>query len=113
MAELDRIFEAHRVQGIDIRVETVQAGEPAVAPIDTPFAKELSRTIRDVTGREPDFELCPGILETRFFSNRGIPGYGYGPGILELSHGPGEYVDLHSLRQCAVVYAITALRLLT
>ncbi len=110
--EIERAFQRHREAGIDIEVEAVQEGEPAVAPIDTPMAMILARTIREITGETPRFELCPGILETRFFTGRGIPGYGYGPGLLEISHGPGEYVDLGAVSQCATVYAISALRLL-
>ncbi|MBZ5497479.1 MAG: ArgE/DapE family deacylase [Acidobacteriia bacterium] len=110
--ELDRVFERHRREGLDIEVEIVQEGEPAVAPAETRLGKILARTVTDVIGIPPAFELCPGILETRFFTNQGIPGYGYGPGVLEISHGPNEYVDLDALRRCTIVYALTAVRLL-
>lgn len=110
--ELNEVFEHHRKKGIDIEVETLQEGEPAVSPPDTPLAEILAQTIADVTGTAPRFELCPGILETRFFSKPGTPGYSYGPGLLEISHGPNEYVELNSLLNCTKVYALTAIRLL-
>ncbi len=110
--ELERIFEQHRNEGIQIEVEVVQEGEPAVAPADAKLGSILAQTVKDITKGAPAFELCPGILETRFFTNRGIPGYGYGPGLLDVSHGPNEYVDISSVLQCATVYAITATRLL-
>ena len=46
-------------------------------------------------------------------TNRDIPGYGYGPGLLEISHGPNEFVDIDALMHCTTVYALTAIRLLT
>ncbi len=68
--------------------------------------------MEEVTGRSARFELCPGVLETRFFCQRGMPGYGYGPGLLAVSHGAEEYVDLHEVFDCTTVYALTAARLL-
>lgn len=111
--ELDEIFEHHRSNGINIDVETLQEGEPAVSPPDAPLARTLSQIIADLTGTRPRFELCPGILETRFFSKPGIPGYSYGPGLLDVSHGPNEYVELKSLLNCTKVYAFAAIRLLS
>jgi succinyl-diaminopimelate desuccinylase len=109
---LIRIFERHRQEGMVIESVVLQEGEPAVASVDAKLADVLAQSIADVTGKMPGFELCPGILETRFFTARGIPGYAYGPGVLEISHGPDEYVELSSLFHCTKVYAITALRML-
>jgi acetylornithine deacetylase/succinyl-diaminopimelate desuccinylase family protein len=111
--ELERVFEQHRNEGMRIEVEVVQEGEPAVAPTDAGLGQVLAQTIKDVCRTAPGFELCPGILETRFFTNRGIPGYGYGPGRLDISHGPDEYVDVDAVFQCATVYALSAARLLS
>ncbi len=110
--ELDRVFQQHRKEGIEIEVTVLQEGEPAVAPADSRLGEILAQTVKDVTGKRPSFELCPGVLETRFFTSRGIPGYSYGPGLLDISHGPDEYVELSSLFRCTTVYALTALRLL-
>jgi acetylornithine deacetylase/succinyl-diaminopimelate desuccinylase family protein len=111
-AELDQVFEKHRKKGINIEVEIVQEGQSAVAPTHTPLGQTLAQTAKDVTGTRPRFELCPGVLETRFFINRGIPAYSYGPGLLEISHGPHEYVDLNAVLNCTAIYALTALRLM-
>jgi succinyl-diaminopimelate desuccinylase len=111
-AELDRVFEKHRKNGINIEVETVQEGNSAVSPTHTPLGEILAQTAKDVTGTQPRFELCPGVLETRFFIDQGIPAYSYGPGLLEVSHGPHEYVDLSAVLHCTAVYALTAVRLI-
>ncbi len=65
-----------------------------------------------MTGRRARFELCPGLLETRFYAARSIPTVAYGPGLLSVSHGPREFVRVRDLAECAAVYALTALRLL-
>ncbi len=111
-AELAEIFEPHRKNGIDIELEILQEGAPSVSPSDTTLAKTLAQAVADVTGSLPRFELCPGILETRFFTGSGTPGYSYGPGLLDVSHGPHEYVEVDSVLNCTKVYALTAARLL-
>jgi succinyl-diaminopimelate desuccinylase len=57
-------------------------------------------------------EMCPGLLETRFYAALGIPAYAYGPGLLSVAHGPNEYVDLRKVRDCAAIYALTAIKML-
>ena len=58
-------------------------------------------------------ELCPGILEIRFYAEKGIPAFAYGPGLLSVAHGPNEFVMRRVLEECAVVYGLAALRLLS
>jgi acetylornithine deacetylase/succinyl-diaminopimelate desuccinylase family protein len=110
--ELNRIFEQHRSEGLNIEVETFQESEACVSPADAGLGRVLAEAVKDVTGTPARFELCPGVLETRFFCHQGIPGYGYGPGLLEVAHGPDEHVDLDALFNCTIVYALTAARLL-
>ena len=56
----------------------------------------------------PRFELCPGVLDTRWYSQLGIPAFAYGGGRLDVSHGPDEYIDEAAMRRCAAVYALFA-----
>ena len=56
--------------------------------------------------------MCPGLLETRFYTQRGVPALAYGPGLLSVSHGPHEFVPVNNIEKCALVYALTAVRLL-
>ena len=66
-----------------------------------------------MTKKTAPFELCPGVLETRHYSGLGIPSLAYGPGLLSVAHGPHEFVSVSRLLQCAEVYALTALKLLS
>src|ERR1700735_3957748 len=63
-------------------------------PAGRSAGEALSRSVRTVTGEPPRFEMCPGLLETRFYAAAGMPAYAYGPGLLSVAHGPTEYVDL-------------------
>ena len=98
--------------GIDLDFEVLQEGESSASSEDSPVARALSDSIVEVQGRPPSFEMCPGLLETRFYARKGIPAYAYGPGLLTVSHGPYEYVETKSILKCAGVYALTAIRLL-
>lgn len=106
------LFERARAGGADFDVEVIQEGCAAATPADDPLAEALRSSIADVTGAAPDFELCPGLLETRFYAERGIPALAYGPGILAVSHGPQEFVKLGRVVDCAKIYALTAGRFL-
>jgi succinyl-diaminopimelate desuccinylase len=74
------------------------------------LGKILSRYIAKVTGTEPAFEMCPGLLETRFYAAQGIRAFAYGPGLLTVSHGPNEFVPIRNI--CAEIYALTAAEML-
>ena len=68
----------------------------------------LARCVEPVEGAAPRFELCPGVLETRWYAQLGIPAFAYGAGRLDVSHGPDEFIDEAAMRRCAAVYALFA-----
>jgi succinyl-diaminopimelate desuccinylase len=107
------VLDAARAGGIELDVEVLQEGRSSGVPEDGPAALALARSIEQVTGQAPRFEMCPGLLETRFYAERGIPAFAYGPGLLTVSHGPNEFVPIDRIVQCAQVYALTAAELLS
>lgn len=106
--EKRRLYEA--LEGFEI--ETLQEEAAAATPVEDPLGMVLSRHVASVTGKEPAFEMCPGLLETRFYAARGIPAYAYGPGLLSVSHGPHEFVPIGNIVRCAEIYALTAASIL-
>jgi succinyl-diaminopimelate desuccinylase len=104
---LDVLEECKR-EGIPLSWQILQEGNAAVSREDAPLATALARNIKAVTGKAAQFEMCPGLLETRFYAAQGIPAYAYGPGLLSVAHGPNEYVDLRRIIDCAAIYALTA-----
>ncbi|MFC1724748.1 M20 family metallopeptidase [candidate division KSB1 bacterium] len=106
-------IEACEKNGIDLEIEMLQEGESAGSPENSPIAHALVKNIKEVTGKKPVFEMCPGLLETRFYAKKGIPAFAYGPGILSVSHGPDEFVKISDIYKCTSIYALTALDVLS
>jgi succinyl-diaminopimelate desuccinylase len=106
--EKRRLHEA--LEGFDI--EVLQEEPAAATSAGDYLGLILSRHTARVTGKEPSFEMCPGLLETRFYAARGIPAFAYGPGLLTVSHGPNEFVPIRNISQCALIYALTAAEVL-
>jgi acetylornithine deacetylase/succinyl-diaminopimelate desuccinylase-like protein len=99
--------------GIPLEWEVLQEGGSAASSEGEALGKALSRGVQAVTGEAASFELCPGLLETRFYAAAGMPAYAYGPGLLSVAHGPNEYVDLRKMIDCAAIYALTAVEVLS
>ena len=102
------LFERLRRDGIDHEVEILQEAPSAGVSKDQPLARTLAHAIESVTGKPAEFEMCPGLLENRFYVQLGIPAFAYGPGLLAVSHGPNEFVPVKNIRDCAAVYALVA-----
>lgn len=110
---LFEVIERARARGLKCTVDVLQEGRSSATSVRTPLARALGASIRGVTGRASPFELCPGVLETRHYAAFGIPALAYGPGLLSVSHGPNEFVSVRRLVECAEVYALAAVRLLS
>jgi succinyl-diaminopimelate desuccinylase len=106
------ILDAARSDGIDLDIRTIQEGRSSTTPRNEALANALSDSVAAVTGDAPAFEMCPGLLETRFYAERGVPALAYGPGLLAVSHGPREFVKISRMVECAKIYALTAARML-
>lgn len=106
------VLEECRAAGVPLRWEVLQEGRSASSGTAEPLAQALASSSKIVTGTAPRFEMCPGLLETRFYAQHGLPAYAYGPGLLSVAHGPNEYVDLRRVTSCSAIYALTALEIL-
>jgi len=111
--KLLEVLERCKREGIPLEWEILQEGSSAACKEGEPLGSALSASIAVVTGQVPRFEMCPGLLEIRFYAAHGIPAYAYGPGLLSVAHGPEEYVDLRKVTDVAAVYALTAQQLLS
>jgi acetylornithine deacetylase/succinyl-diaminopimelate desuccinylase family protein len=111
-ARLIGTLESCRREGIPLEWEVLQEGRSSACREEEPLGIALARSVRAVTGEGPRFEMCPGLLEIRFYAARGVPAYAYGPGLLSVAHGPSEYVDVRKVTECAAIYGLTALEML-
>jgi len=111
-AELERltatIHETASRIGAEVAVEVLQRQPSAATDPGHPAAAALARCVSAVEGAPPRVELCPGVLETRWYAQLGIPAFAYGAGRLDVTHGPDEDVDEAAMRRCAAVYALFA-----
>ena len=87
-ARLLGILDELRSQGIELEYEILQEARAAGVAADTELGSALTAAVVEVEGAAPRFELCPGLLELRFYAAAGVPSYCYGPGRLEVSHAP-------------------------
>ncbi|MFQ6094024.1 MAG: ArgE/DapE family deacylase, partial [bacterium] len=110
--EIDELIASLRQRGIEVETKVFQEGEASVTSEDEPICLALSKVVEGVKGQPVGVGICPGLLETRFLVQEGIPAVIYGPGRLELAHGPEEYVGVEDLLNCTEVYAATAIELL-
>src|SRR5712691_5705870 len=106
-------LESCKRKGVPLEWEILQEGRSSVSREKEPLGEALARSVRAVTGKGARFEMCPGLLEIRFYAAQGVPAYAYGPGMLSVAHGPNEYVDVRKMVDCAAIYALTAIEMLT
>lgn len=102
------IERAAGAAGADVAVEVLQEQPSGSTDEDHPVARTLARCVAAVEGAAAPFRLCPGVLDTRWYSQLGIPAFAYGGGRLDVSHGPDEYIDETAMRRCAAVHALFA-----
>jgi succinyl-diaminopimelate desuccinylase len=102
------IDDAAEAAGAHVDIEVLQKQPSAATDQHHPAARTLARCVEAVEGAGATFRLCPGVLDTRWYSQLGIPAFAYGGGRLDVSHGPGEYIDEAAMRRCAAVYALFA-----
>jgi acetylornithine deacetylase/succinyl-diaminopimelate desuccinylase-like protein len=91
--------------GAAVAIEILQRQPSGATDPSHPAALALSRCIAEVEGAPARLDVCPGSLDTRWYAQLGIPAFGYGPGRLDVSHGPGEFIEETAMRRCAEVYA--------
>ena len=104
----DTINAAAESAGAGVEIDVLQAQPSASTGETHPAAQGLARCVEAVEGAVPSFRMCPGVLDTRWYSQLGIPAFAYGGGRLDVSHGPREYIDEAAMRRCAAVYALFA-----
>jgi len=107
------VVERFRKHGIKLDAHIFQEEPAAGFSEHESVAQAMAGSAREITGRAPRFELCPGLLEIRFYGQHGVPAFAYGPGRLELAHGPNESVVLKKVYEFTAIYALAAARILS
>ena len=74
------VLESCRRDGIPVEWKVLQEGQSSACGGEERLGVALTHSVRAVTGEAPRFEMCPGLLEIRFYAAQGVPAYAYGPG---------------------------------
>ncbi|HXR09191.1 MAG TPA: M20/M25/M40 family metallo-hydrolase, partial [Candidatus Acidoferrales bacterium] len=106
------VLERFRKRGFELDSKIFQEEPAAGISSDEPVAQGLAENAREISGRVPRFEICPGLLEIRFYAQLGVPAFAFGPGRLEVAHGPNECVALKKVYEFTAIYALAAARIL-
>ncbi len=108
---LEEVIRQAVPEGLQLSIDVFQEATSSFVPADHPLVTALTEVVEVVQGHEPPAVLCPGLLESRFYGTLGVPAVAYGPGLLEVSHGPDEWVEIERLLDSLRVYALLAERL--
>src|SRR5690606_9475896 len=110
------LLEALRAErpGFDYRIRDLMTVLPIMTAADAPVVRAVSGAIEQVLGRPAEHVVSPGTYDQKHIARIGDlhDCVAYGPGILDLSHQPDEFVVIDDMVQSAKVMAIAALRLL-
>src|SRR2546430_10840116 len=111
-AKLIAVLGSCKREGIPLEWEILQEGRSAACRKEEPLGEALARSVRAVTGKAPCFEMCPGLLETRFIAAQSVPAYAYCPVLLSSALPPNVYVDMPKMTDCAAIHSLTVMEML-
>jgi succinyl-diaminopimelate desuccinylase len=105
-ARLESLIEEADVEGVVAEIRSSETAGYYESP-DTVFARDLSKTVKEVTGKDPIFKLLTGgtdaVSVKRFM---GTPCLGFGASIEGQAHAPDERVSIDVLETSCKVYAV-------
>lgn len=117
LAEIREKLDALKADDPNFDYEIIPSREEGYTPANitdesSPVVAALQQSIRDVTGREPEFfATWAGATDGRLYRFAGIDTVGYGPSG-QNAHGANEAVYVDDLVTQAQVYQVLARRLL-
>jgi succinyl-diaminopimelate desuccinylase len=103
----------HRVPHFRAELRDRLIVEPVATPQASPLVVSLDASVRRVLGRTATLVASPGTYDHKHVTRIGnvIDCVAYGPGVLEVSHQPDEWVAIDDLVHSAQVMALTVLDL--
>jgi acetylornithine deacetylase len=116
-ADIERLLDSLRAKDPELNVETEFEAPPlnwlppTEVAADHPFVGNLLGSAERVLGRRPKLSAFPGGSDAaKYQALAGIPTIpSFGPGWLDLAHGPNECVGVEAVVQAAKIYALAAL----
>lgn len=97
---------AHADVGLDVEYEPFEVSE------ELALCQVLAQAVQDVRHRPSSFIGLRGTTDAVFLGTAGVPTIVFGPGSIEQTHQPDEYVEEHQVYDAARALALTIVRLL-
>jgi succinyl-diaminopimelate desuccinylase len=69
------VLEQCRRDGIRLEWQIFQEGCASFSSAEENLGRALAASVKAVTGEAAKFEMCPGLLEIRFYNGLKIPAY--------------------------------------
>jgi len=111
--DIDRWLDRLRTEDpeLDVSAESKLWVEGAEIRQEEPIVMSCAKAYREIFGYEPKIGVFPGGVDARFMINQGrFPAVSaFGPGLLQLAHGPDERVPVEDIIKATKIYAIAAL----
>ena len=73
------VNDAAKDAGAEVSIQVTQVAPPADTPLSNKAARVLGECVTDITGSPARYELCAGCLDTRWYTQLGIPAFSSGP----------------------------------
>ena len=87
---------------------------PSMTNRDAPIVRSVSKSIKNVLDKEPNYVASPGSYDQKHIDRIGTLKncIAYGPGILELAHQPDEYIEIEDMIDSTKIMGNTLIDLL-
>ena len=87
---------------------------PSMTNRDAPIVRSVSKSIKNILDKEPDYVASPGSYDQKHIDRIGTLKncIAYGPGILELAHQPDEYIEIEDMVDSTKIMGNTLIDLL-
>ena len=96
-------------EGFRYKISDLHEVIPTMADKNSHLVSELSNSIKEIIGVQPDYVISPGTYDQKHIERIGKLKncVAYGPGILDLAHQPDEYISVDDMLDSAKVMAIS------
>jgi len=96
-------------EGFKYKISDLHEVIPTMADKNSHLVSELSNSIKEIIGVQPDYVISPGTYDQKHIERIGKLKncVAYGPGILDLAHQPDEYISVDDMLDSAKVMAIS------
>ena len=116
VAEIEEILEGLAKTRPNFRYDMKElwSVSPTMTEEDAPVVTTVSKAIKQVLGKDPEFVVSPGTYDQKHIDRIGKLKncIAYGPGLLELAHKPDEYVGIEDMIHSAKVMGLVLVDLL-